>query len=216
MIKIRKQERVNDMKSKIDINGNYQWIPITPVDSKLHLNENSNNVYDSPYAKLYEGKNTSNVVIEIYRRLLNRFYIASQFTYGEIFYNQEKNTNILRLGDNELKRDDYIKFIAKSEAINLANSLIENDLLESLITKSKVFKIDAKAFYTELEVLPQYTSIGDSLLLTDDTTELYRDRRNINYQGMEILPETPALRRAGDDSDPIGRFLNLKSLRAFS
>lgn len=207
MILIKKEEAVNDMRTQIGADRNFKWLPITPADSAL----NKGVGYDSPYANLSSGKNEDDVLNEFYYRLINRFYIASQYTYGQSFYSDDFKSRFFWIGDKELKRSDLIDYVAKSEAINVAISIINDNVLSSLIQKAGQFAASADTFYNAVENLSIYNEIPDNVLrLTDGQTSLINDRDNPNFVGMNIIDVPPSKRIDGsvDNNSPIELFLN--------
>lgn len=201
----RKTERIDDMRTQVDSNGNNKWIPVTPADSILSEGVG----YDSPYANLENLQGSDNIINSIYTKLLNRFYIASQFSFGKSFYSINRNSKFLGFGNRELKRIDLIKYIAESEAVNLSSSIINDDVLESLRDKADDFKVNPNLFYDEISSLPSYSSIPDDVLrLSDGNKSFYKRRENENYIGFEIIKDSVSLRINGDGNTPIDNFIN--------
>ena len=212
-IQLEKEELVRDLKRQEDTQGNNKWIPVTPVDSVLSGNLN----YTSPYANIEINGIEDNIINSIYATILNRFYIASQYTYGKDFY-ATGDSRFLGFGDRELKRIDLIKLAAGSEAANLANSLINNNTVLNLIDKIKQFKNNPDQFYTTLENenVSNFSNINpdDRLLLTDGTP-LFKNRSNLNYLGIRLLEgdDFPSIRQPGDSDSqnqlsPVDQFLD--------
>lgn len=209
MIALKKKEDVKEMRTQIESNGNNKWIPITPADSRLHGGAS----YESPYANLENVESVNGMVDVIYTRLINRFYIASQYTFGESFYSNDRKSGFIYWGNKEFKRNDLIKYIAKAEAVNLANSITNDAVLQGLKDKAKKggFIGNPQLFYDTVSNLPIYSNIPNNVLnLTDDVTFLYRDRNDNNFVGFEIKDTPPSIRTNGDENstDPIDQYLN--------
>ena len=93
---------------------------ITTIDKKLRqliaadseLNTDTN--YSSPYGEVeLRNDELDNKISSIYNILLKRFYVLSQHSFSESFYDNNS--------------DSLIKFFAEAEAINIANSILDNN-----------------------------------------------------------------------------------------
>ena len=211
LILSKKREDISELRTKVDSNGNNIWIPVNPADSKLSQDTG----YDSPYANLDNGNDTDNIISTLYDRILNRFYVASQFSYAISFYSSEEKGNFLNWGgESELKRNDLIKFIAESEAVNLANSVINEIVLEKLKNNANVYKNNPENFYNDIAELnvPSYSSIPNNVLrLRDNQKAFYKGRSNPEYVGFEIVDTTVNLRINGNSSDPVEKYIEDES-----
>lgn len=214
MIALKKRESVDELITRVDANGNNEWIPITPADSQLY----GSKTYKSPYIDLEFDNVEPNTIDALYSRLINRFYIASQYTFGDSFYSDERNASLninlpppipfVFLGGGELKTTDLISYLATSEAINVSNSIINNDVLNSLIDKANIFKYDVDEFYKQTQNLGIYNAIPDGVpTLSNDETKLPRDRSDSGFIGMSILSDPPSKRVGSNANDPISIFL---------
>ena len=111
-----KYARDSEIKMQLNDDGSYVWIPISPQDSIL-----ADGNPESPYIGLRD-----NVINDIFKILLNRFYILSQGTLSTDFYNK-----------NDIKVNEaYLNYYAKGEATNLAT------ILDSLNPKDFNFLIE--------------------------------------------------------------------------
>ena len=92
------------MKSDVNDNGSYKWIPISPIDA----DEISGEIVPNPYETLVNPLSGSSdkMLDQVLKIILNRFYILSQYVYSNNFY--AKNKSI------------FSQSYAKSEAMNLA------------------------------------------------------------------------------------------------
>lgn len=202
-INLRKEKRVEDLRTQEDAEGNHKWIPVTPIDSKLITSD-----YSSPYANVELRGKEDQITNSILNIILNRFYIASQFTYGNSFYNSSK-------------RKDLIKFLAGAEAVNLSNSLVNNETIGFFESKAKQYKTSADQFYSDLTQLgiDNYMVISPSMALSlnldQDPRFVYRNRTNPDYNGVYILnnSELKPTREVNDisGSDPIDTYLKTNS-----
>ena len=187
-VKIEKDERVAELKSQQDENNNSVWIPVNPADSALFQPAFD----ESPYYSLFNT--TAKSADRIYEIFLNRFYIQSQHTYGLDFFEANKNNLVFK------NKEKLIALIAKSEAVNIANSVTEDAVINKLLQDINNFTSAGpnilSAFTTTLQTrgISNYASVTNSdgnedyLVLTNNT-RLYRDRANSNYLGIELLYE---------------------------
>jgi len=205
-IEIEKDERVRNLKTQTDAIGNSKWIPATPADSELFDELDSN----SPYYSLFGGGKS---IDNIYNIFLNRFYAQSQFTYGYDFFDEEdkilKNTEAL------------VTFLARSEAVNISQSITENNLINTLSRQVAEFQKDIQNFYNFLEEnnIPNYNTIPNENFITlTNNTQLYRDRSNSGYIGIKLFLDDNDVdkitARSGQDLDtnkansPVDNFIN--------
>jgi hypothetical protein len=202
-VEIIKREDVLNLKTQVDTGGNNIWIPVSPADSVLY-NELG---YDSPYVNLF-GQQSDSVLNRIYEIVLNRFYIGSQYTYAYNFY-QDKSWFIEKFG-NESNQNNLIKYVAGAEAVNLLNSISEENILFALQDAAKLYKTNINGFYSELK---QRNVSNFSQLNNGDTSEfliltngenIYRKRTNTNYTGIRILDSSTInelrIRKEGDST----------------
>lgn len=209
-INVRKEEQVRDLKNQEDDNGNNKWLPISPVDTTL-LNDFE---YQSPYYKLQFGSE-NNSINEIFNRLLNRYYVLSQNTYNYSFFD---SGNILQFR-KKMSNSKLIDYLAGCEAVNLANSLKETTLINSLITFANNYKTNngITQFYDYLdENVTNYNTLdNNNYVLLNNTKKLYRNRKNENYQGVEILDDVLSDRIGSDNlvnsaRNPVDKYIDEK------
>lgn len=204
----KRLDEVNSMRTKVDSNGNNKWLPVNPADSVLSQNSG----YNSPYANIDVSGSEDNIINSLYNRILNRYYILSQFSFAISFYS--KNEKSLFFGwfrNQQLKRSELIEYLAKAEGLNLATSLINNNVLEKLKNNSKIYKNNVSQFYSDLDEngVTNYANISsNSLRLNDNQIDFYLDRTNDNFVGFEIA-RFEAVERINDTdaNDPIEEFL---------
>jgi len=181
-VTVKKNEEVADMKSQTDADGNTKWIPITPADSILYDEINK----DSPYYNIYFNSPES-MIMNIYKIALNRFYIGSQFTYEEKFFQQDPRAKAL------------VEYVAAAEANNIVASVNNLSVLNSLKTASDIWKTQVDGFYDVLNkrnVIGYSSFDGDptttSLSLTNGT-QIFRQRENSNFIGIKIIENDSTL-----------------------
>lgn len=234
-IRIEKEELVSELRTQEDSIGNNIWIPVTPADSELFGTDK-----ESPYTRIefqYQNLNVNQKINKIYNKIIERFYVASQYTYGKQFY--QENPFIVQLfSENELRNVDIIKFAAGAEAANLAQSLTDLNTINTLKSKADQFKsistIDVlfeefnnnvPAYNRVVSSLPSSTSefvtIGNTRGITTndnfnvenisvDVVDLYKNRENENFIGVKILNEVPQVRNnsANNTLNPVDNYLD--------
>ena len=228
-IRLQKELLVTDLRGQEDAQGNNKWIPITPFDSEL-----LNSVYgrkESPYANIefqYIGL-IDNHVDKILNKVLERYYVASQYSFGRTFYSG---------------RNNLVKLIAGSEAVNVAISQNNQGVIDNLRTLSqKLSNGNLQTISNRLKNLPTYskvdpyanqtttkyvkignTGVSDLTETTtiqgNDVTFLYKDRIIDNYPssgesayiGFEIIKGSSVLRSTEENNDnPVDQFINENS-----
>jgi len=134
-IKIKKEERIQDLRNKTDAHGNNTWIPISSFDSAL----NGRNNLQSPYI----NKTTKD---QIYQTLYDRFIVLSQYIFTNTFYENQGIFN-LNIDSSELG-----KYLARAEAKNIANSIIDNQLISTIKNDADTYKTNIDGFYNFLNL----------------------------------------------------------------
>ena len=234
-IRIEKEELVSELRTQEDSIGNNIWIPVTPADSELFGNDK-----ESPYTRIefqYQNLNVNQKINKIYNKIIERFYVASQYTYGKQFY--QENPFIVQLfSENELRNIDIIKFAAGAEAANLAQSLTDLNTINTLRSKADQFKNNATidVLFQEFEnSVPSYSrvissfpnptsefvTIGNTRGITFndnfnteniavDVIDLYKNRENENFNGVKILSDVPLVRNnSGNNTlNPVDNYLD--------
>jgi len=181
-VDILKKRQTENLKTQIDQNQTNIWIPVTPVDSMLYNDDN----YNSPYYNLYNTE-TNNSINNIYSIILNRFYIASQYTYPYSFYIENVGKGI----DKNLK--NLINFVAGAEAVNLVNSLAEKDIINALKLNATKWSTNPNGFYDELKQknISNYnritTNTTSPYIELDNNNQLFRNRINNSYLPFKLL-----------------------------
>lgn len=174
-IRIEKNEKFGSLKSQEDVEGNNKWIPITAADSTLYDQIDD----QSPYYNLFNSANSIDSVFNIF---LNRFYIQTQFTFGYDFFKEE--------GSILPNQKNLIEFLARSEAVNIANSISETSLINSLKTQIENYKsvgyLNGFTSYLQQNLSSYSELTNENALMLTNGTDLYRDRLNINYVGLKI------------------------------
>jgi hypothetical protein len=136
-IRIQKEALQRDLREQEDAFGNNKWIPNAPEDSNLISPEKQ-----SPYA-LIENQYTGVVdqkVDKIYNKILERFYIQSQYSYGRLFYDTSSESAQFFLRREQFANQDFVKFLAGGEAVNLAQSLVDLDTIRIIKQKASSLK----------------------------------------------------------------------------
>ena len=174
-----KYNKLLNLKSDVNADGTLNWIPISPIDSKL-----ANSRIESPYINILNPfgniplKN-DNDLAEIIKIILKRFYIVSQNTFSTNFY-----------GRNDAIRNLF----ANSEAINLVSSVTSSKYIGLLKEVANRYKNNIGSFYTELEkpIYKDYYNFENKEFFSifDETTEdgdAYVNKKNSKYNGIKLL-----------------------------
>lgn len=207
-LKLAKNESLQEMRDGLDDQGNSRWIPINPLDTEI----NGNITPIEPYV------NDVNRV-EILNDFIQRFYIQTQFSYGDIFY-KDDSTFISNFFGLSGKQQDLIKFLSESEASNMVNSINDTTLLQYLQQQSTGWKGNVQSFYNQLDkdILINGTNIykkidgsfidtsttGNTNFLTLNSTNISRNRYSSLYKGFDLLNSNqgkPVLRNNDDGSN---------------
>lgn len=201
-LNIIREEQIANLKESVDEDGNNKWLPNNPLDSVV----NGRLYAESPYKgalKIIGSGNEKSVLSEF----INRLYITSQYSYGFLFY--EADGAALKdlvefFGFNiENKNDKLIKYLARAEATNLVNSIVDPILLNSLQTQVDNWSKNIDGFYAELKSsVPAYSTLQNSdeygtyVLLNGQ--KITKNRSNPDYKGFELLLQPPKLRNTSN------------------
>jgi hypothetical protein len=200
-IDIRNDELVRNFRQKQDERGDLIFIPSTPYDSVL----GNENAYDSPY--LPANMNTTvtgeeaplNSILKI---LLDRFYVFSQYTYAETFYN----------GNDVEFKNAIAKFGGEAEASNLALSLINSDNIDNIVKQLEIFNDDINLFYDYLENngISNYSINQSSILFGKGNSQFTPIIKNKNsqYFGLKILNNSNISEKVSYENNAVGELLN--------
>lgn len=110
--------------------GTMVWIPNTPLNSNL-FSDDSGYVFQNPY----DGKQVES---DILKALLNRFYVISQYSNYEDFYDEKGGV-------------DYAAIYGEAEATNLVASIDNTTTIDSLIKYFSGYNSgNLELFYNEI------------------------------------------------------------------
>lgn len=193
------QEEIKDLRSKTDTNGNNTWIPIGPIDSVYGGEISTNGINsNSPYLGLNNDMNVNSLL----NILIRRYYILSQFTFGQ---------------GNDFSNKDVIKFYAESEALNIANS-VSNTIAINLIKTSVALKFKGNTpsnFYNYIAKTPVlsdlYTlnnSVNNTKILLEDQISVYRNKGNSNFKGVGNITPKSEIPKRNPVNDTVQTFLD--------
>jgi hypothetical protein len=200
-LNIIKSEQIENLKESVDQDGNNKWLPVNPLDSVVNGRLNANSPYKDTF-KVIGGVNEKSIINEI----INRFYIASQYSYCFLFY--EPDAAVLKdiaafFGVTiENKNDKLVQYIAKAEATNLVNSIVDATLLSSLETQATSWSKSIPEFYNTLSTSVNHyenfndqidPNFGDSYIMINGQ-KITKNRVNEEYRGFELLFNQPVLR----------------------
>lgn len=213
-LNIIKSEQIENLKESIDQDGNNKWLPVNPLDSVVNGRLNADSPYKNTF-KVIGGVDEKSIINEI----INRFYIASQYSYCFLFY--EPDGVVLKdiaefFGVTiENKNDKLVQYVAKAEATNLVNSIVDATLLSSLETQATSWSKSLPEFYNTLETSVKHyndlsdqidPNFGDSYIIINGQ-KITKNRVNEEYRGFELLFAQPVLRNksnAGTASESDG------------
>lgn len=197
----------NDLRNEQNDDGSNKWIPISPFDSTL-----GGASPQSPYYGL-----NGDIKTQVYQTLLKRFYILTQGTIEDDFYNTTKRTAV---------NDAYVKLFAESEAVNVASTLTNVESSGTIKEDALKYKGKAELFYEErLKTLQTDTYEGNQINLynfASNTVEffpitpsnpadskVYVNKDNNNYKGVYLYPRdisAQEIPETDDSSKPIDKF----------
>jgi len=170
-IRLQKELLVQDLRSQDDEQGNNKWIPISPYDSEL-----LNSVFgrrESPYKNLefqYVG-NVGNNSDKYLNKIIERYYVLSQYTFGRSFYTVEDSGWEKYITDDEFSNQEIIEVYATGEAYNLANSLTNQNIINNLkVLSDDINGTNIDRISQELQRAPAYNNVN---IQTDEATSKY-------------------------------------------
>ena len=193
-----------NMRESQNDDGTYEWIPISPFDSKLGTFNAKSPYYDVDVRT--NAINTSELkrIGQVFEIVLKRFYILSQSSIPNSFYSTNTNSQTA---------SEYVKMYATSEAINLASSAINSNYIDNLREFSNKYRNNIPDFYLELEKqIPKWYGFPDNTETNIDGVTgdepAYIDKSNPEYLGVNILFDSDLeIQTVNENSEkPIDRF----------
>lgn len=204
-ISLKQQEAVIDLRQQEDANGNKKWIPISPVDSILGNNTNTN----SPYYALKDDPG----IDRFFRILHDRFIAYSQYFFASSFYEQKTFFGLFNRSNKVgLNYDTIRQLIVDAEVLNISNSLDNSKMTNSIKEYAKLFASNPELFYDELE--KRKISLIDTNKLTINGINLYKNPtlagEIVDNESLKVLDGSDLRERigVGDTNDPINVFLD--------
>lgn len=204
------------LKSEKDAQGDYKWIPFTPTDSRFVTSN-----LQSPYfgTDSSDGEQTINLVddtrlnqiIEIF---YERFQLLTGYAFPYSFYNiSEPNEGKLYDVDNDASKA-YINLYSHAEAINLVNSIINEDyahLLKTFASKNNTQKglyDSSSGFFSYIKKnMPELYSGQSTNYGFSNGEPLYRDKGDDDFVGLTVVPTTDIVMRTGTSTDDFNDFI---------
>jgi len=198
------REQLN-LKGVQNADGTFKWIPIGPADSIFgtpSLNtpyygvDNSNGGSSSQPINL----STDTRYVQVFRVLLNRFYILSQNSFPKSFY------------DNALGAKALIQMFSHSESLNLAVSTTNEEYRNLLSTAGKFYgtegNINAFYDYIKTNIPDAYTfnEVDTPYLKISNGNDMYTSRKKIDYKGFIIYPKAISIQDKNGDINPVSNF----------
>lgn len=209
-IKSQRLYRQATLKLNTDSNGDYKWIPFTPSDSTLV----TPNIKSPYFGKDGSGGSTnqqplnlsqSDKLSDVFDVLLKRFYILSQNTLSHDFYGLNDD-NASYLGSSDVSKT-YVKLYAQAEAINLANSISNENYgnLLKLFSENIVNSNDIENFYRYLEsnLHSLYSDDEEKSYPISNGYEMYKDKENGSYKGFSFIEMKDIATRVGSGKGDI-------------
>lgn len=199
-------------RTERDERGQNIWIPLGPLDSAIISSS------ASPYLNVL--RKLPNARIEIFRTLLTRYYVLTQFVIPVKF----------AVGESSDKKNEVLNLMemyGSAEGANLVNTLIGIDI-KNIIDRETIrnFKNNITGFYETLkEETPNLYSFDDPtnipfVLSSSDSnySNIYKLRDHNDFRGLEINTATigvgdPDAEISG--SDPINKYLEEYRKRTF-
>ena len=172
-IRLQKELLVRDLRSQEDGEGNNKWIPITPFDSELLDAQFGRR--KSPYKDMelqYNGDIDQNID-KYFNKILERYYVLSQYTFGRSFYEEEGSLITKWVTDKEYKNQELIEAYAEGEAYNIAISLTNRKTINALREEAIRLKAATIGVISQRFDNPNVPSYRDVNILTDETTSNY-------------------------------------------
>lgn len=176
-IRNKKAQETQNLKDQKDENGNSKWMPISPLDSTLIPGGND----ESPYVDLTADG--------IFKTFLDRYYVYTQHIMPLNFYSKYK----------------FDELFAKSEALNIANSISdESKLIPQLINYSNVGTSNP---YNVLSGFSNYNTI-DVNTITINGVNYPHPKSNELFSGIYVLESSEINEKnTSDVTDPTNEFL---------
>jgi hypothetical protein len=207
-----KQQKITEqlsMRAEQNANGTNRWIPISPVDSKLATSDMASpylGVDNSNGGSLQQPINlsTDSRLVQVFKILLKRFYILSQNSYADSFYNN---------GQHDQGAKALVDMYGKSESLNLSASITNTEYTNLLATAAKVYGTQGnlQAFYDYLKdnvsELYSFTEEEEPYFQISNGKNMYTNKQNTLYEGFKIYSGGVSLQvPGGDSSSPIDSF----------
>ena len=182
------------LREEKDDDGQNLWIPITTLDSRILASSNS------PYAFIHRNPTSL-----IYRIILERFYILTQYALANNLYYAIENS--------------VIDLYAEGEAINLSLSVKDSNIANLIKEQARRFSNNPDSFYTYLsqdnDILDLYDfdmGFVESLRLSHrDSVGVFKNKNNENFIGLNIYRgdvQTKGSGDLGESNNLISKFIN--------
>lgn len=200
------QARLNylaNMRENQNADGTFEWIPITPLDSKLGTIDANSPYYAIDSQSTNVNLSEKNKLTQALEIALKRFYVLSQYSIPDNFY-----------GDKN-KMSEYVKMYAESEAINLALSVMNSDYTDNVKTFADKYKnASIDDFYAELENrVPGWYGFADNTISEIDEVigdeSVFVSKNDSNFLGLSLYYDGLVRQTINENSErPIDKFKN--------
>jgi len=201
------QARLNylaNMRENQNDDGTYEWIPISPFDSKLGTINANSPYYDVDSLTYRVNTSESSKLAQVLEIALKRFYVLSQSSISNDFYPTTTNKTV--------KLSEYVKMYATSEAINLALSVANSDYGDNIKSFADKYRQNVGEFYKELEkqVPTWYGFSDDTIIAISGVTgdePAYVNKNNPEYLGINLYYDDLKKQTINQNSErPIDKF----------
>lgn len=205
--------KLGTMKSEQNDDGTNKWIPISPFDSEL-----GSPSVASPYINVDNrggsgpiNTSSDDRLAQIIKIVLQRFYILSQNSLSENFYENDKIGNA------------YVDLYAQSEAVNLASSIYNPTIREGLKKFSDSMKgnLDGDSgFYKYLDTMANkyydFSKLSQPSFPISSSDNAYVYKNNSGYTGVYFPSKDVAMQVTDNGKDkPIDKFLKDVKTKGF-
>jgi len=203
-ITLKQQEKIIDLRQQEDESGNKKWIPLSPIDSLLGNEVNTN----SPYFGLKDDPG----IDQFFQIFHDRFIAYSQYFFASSFYEQKTFFGLFKRSNKAgINYDTIRQLILDAEVLNITNSLDNPKTTNAIKELAKRFAADPNLFYQELT--RRNIGLSNPNQLTINGVNIYKnkafadvaDNDSIKIVDGSVLTERISV---GDTSDPINVFLD--------
>lgn len=145
-------KQYNAKRNQFD-DGTYKWVPLSPLDSKL-----GGGSPVSPYLNL-----NNKVTDDLLMVLLKRFYMLTQGSLGEKFY------------EENIVGNAYVDMFSKAEAINIVTALVSEKNASNIKIMSDKYHNNIDEFYDRINEIETTYNDGSDTPIKGNLYDFPRD-----------------------------------------